>query len=75
MRALITGIACHGCARELAFALGRLDRIAPDAGETLNYELYGHFDIPCGLKVSAENSARHLAERGSAYASIASDAP
>ncbi len=32
--------------------------------ESLNYELYGHFDMPCGLKVSAENSARHLAEHG-----------
>jgi len=34
------------------------------ADEPLNYELYGHFDIPCGLKVSAENSVRQLAKRG-----------
>ena len=34
------------------------------AGEPLNYELFGHFDMPCGLKISAENTARHLTEHG-----------
>jgi len=33
-------------------------------GVPLNYELYGHFDMPCGLKVSADNVARQLAEHG-----------
>lgn len=30
----------------------------------INYELYGHFDFLCGLKVSAENSARYLVGHG-----------
>ena len=34
------------------------------AQERLNFELYGHFDVPCGLRVSAENTARHLAAQG-----------
>jgi glycosyltransferase involved in cell wall biosynthesis len=34
------------------------------AGEPLNYELFGHFDMPCGLRVSADNIARRVSEKG-----------